>query len=218
MRTYTIKQILDKTLKILKLEGIWYEIFGEPERNGKIWLIYGEEKNGKTWFSILLAYYLSTMEPVVYISAEEGLGRSFQDVLDRAKVDWKNKKFKAYPYVPIKELSEYLNKRHSPKIIFLDNITVYVEELKNGGLQNLVKEHKDKLFIFIAHEDRGEPYTSTAKMAKRLADRIVRVQGLVATAVGRIKGGKYLIDEEKAMIIHGSNIKENDSTNAGQSE
>ena len=212
MRTYTIKQILDKTLKILKLSGIWLEIFGEPERNGKLWLIYGEEKNGKTWFAILLAYYLATIEPVMYVSAEEGLGKSFQDVLERAKVDPKNKKFKAYPYVPLHELNEYLKKRYAPKIVFLDNITVYVDELKNGGLQNPIKEHRDKLFIFIAHEDRGEPYTSTAKMAKRLADRIVRVQGLVATVGGRTKGGKYLIDEEKAMIIHGSNIKENDNT------
>lgn len=212
MRTYTIKQILDKTLKILKLSGIWLEIFGEPERNGKLWLIYGEEKNGKTWFAILLAYYLATIEPVMYVSAEEGLGKSFQDVLERAKVDPKNKKFKAYPYVPLQELNEYLKKRYAPKIVFLDNITVYVDELKNGGLQNMIKEHRDKLFIFIAHEDRGEPYTSTAKMAKRLADRIVRVQGLVATVGGRTNGGKYLIDEKKAMIIHGSNIKENDNT------
>lgn len=214
MRTYTIKQILDKTLKILKLDGIWLEMFGEPERNGKLWLIYGEEKNGKTWFAILLAYYLATMEPVVYISGEEGLGKSFQDVLDRAKVDVKNKKFKAYPYVPLPELTDYLKTRYAPKIVFIDNITIYSEELKNGGLQRLIKENKDKLFIFIAHEDRGEPYTATAKMAKRLADRIVRVQGLVATVGGRTKGGQYLIDETKAMILHGSNIKdkENDNT------
>jgi len=78
--------------------------------------------------------------------------------------------------------------------------------LKNGGLQSLLKDNPDKLFIFIAHEDRGEPYTATAKMIKRLADRIVRVQGLVATVGGRTKGGQFIIDQEKAMIIHGSNI------------
>ncbi|AYZ11884.1 hypothetical protein EGY05_08080 [Chryseobacterium arthrosphaerae] len=206
MRTYTVKNILDRTLKILVLTGIWLDIFGKPERNGKMWIIYGEEKNGKTWFSILLAQFLSLSEKILYISAEEGLGLSFQDVCKRANLDEKNKNFQAYGYVTLEDLKAHLKRRYAPKIIFIDNVTVYVEELKNGGLQSLMKDNPDKLFIFIAHEDRGEPYTATAKMIKRLADRIVRVQGLVATVGGRTKGGQFVIDQEKAMILHGSNI------------
>lgn len=206
MRTYTVKNILDKTLKILVLSGIWLDIFGKPERNGKMWIIYGEEKNGKTWFSILLAQFFSLSEKILYISAEEGLGLSFQEVTQRANLDPKNKNFQAYGYVALEDLKNHLKRRYAPKIIFIDNVTVYVEELKNGGLQSLIKDNPDKLFIFIAHEDRGEPYTATAKMIKRLADRIVRVQGLVATVGGRTKGGQFVIDQEKAMIIHGSNI------------
>ncbi|AZB07473.1 hypothetical protein EG344_00760 [Chryseobacterium sp. G0162] len=206
MRTYTVKNILDRTLKILVLTGIWLDIFGKPERNGKMWIIYGEEKNGKTWFSILLAQFLSLSEKILYISAEEGLGLSFQDVCKRANLDEKNKNFQAYGYVTLEDLKAHLKRRYAPKIIFIDNVTVYVEELKNGGLQSLMKDNPDKLFIFIAHEDRGEPYTATAKMIKRLADRIVRVQGLVATVGGRTKGGQFVVDQEKAMILHGSNI------------
>ncbi|WP_419486988.1 hypothetical protein [Chryseobacterium bernardetii] len=206
MRTYTVKNILDRTLKILVLTGIWLDIFGKPERNGKMWIIYGEEKNGKTWFSILLAQFLSLSEKILYISAEEGLGLSFQDVCKRANLDEKNKNFQAYGYVTLEDLKAHLKRRYAPKIIFIDNVTVYVEELKNGGLQSLIKDNPDKLFIFIAHEDRGEPYTATAKMIKRLADRIVRVQGLVATVGGRTKGGQFVVDQEKAMILHGSNI------------
>lgn len=206
MRTYTVKNILDRTLKILVLTGIWLDIFGKPERNGKMWIIYGEEKNGKTWFSILLAQFFSLSEKILYISAEEGLGLSFQDVCKRANLDEKNKNFQAYGYVTLEDLKAHLKRRYAPKIIFIDNVTVYVEELKNGGLQSLMKDNPDKLFIFIAHEDRGEPYTATAKMIKRLADRIVRVQGLLATVGGRTKGGQFVIDQEKAMILHGSNI------------
>ncbi|MGD1319194.1 ATP-binding protein [Chryseobacterium sp. 2R14A] len=206
MRTYTVKNILDRTLKILVLTGIWLDIFGKPERNGKMWIIYGEEKNGKTWFSILLAQFLSLSEKILYISAEEGLGLSFQDVCKRANLDEKNKNFQAYGYVTLEDLKAHLKRRYAPKVIFIDNVTVYVEELKNGGLQSLMKDNPDKLFIFIAHEDRGEPYTATAKMIKRLADRIVRVQGLVATVGGRTKGGQFVVDQEKAMILHGSNI------------
>lgn len=209
MRAFTAKGILERKLKILTLTGIWQQIFGEPERNGKMWLVYGEEKQGKTWFAMLLAQYLSTAEPVLYISAEEGLGKTYQDVILRANFDTKNRKFKAHGFVEMQQLKEALKKRYAPKIVFIDNVTVYVEELKNGGLQELIRENPDKLFIFIAHEDRNEPYTATAKMIKRLADRIVRVQGLVATVGGRTDGGQYKIDEEKAMIIHGSEIKNN---------
>lgn len=209
MRTYTVSNILNRKMKILILTGIWLLVFGEPERTGKVWIIYGEEKQGKTWFAMLLAQYLSTMESVLYISAEEGLGLTFQEVIKRAKFDPKNKKFKAYGYVPLAELKETLNKRYAPKLVIIDNVTFYSDELKNGGLQELIKENQDKLFIFLAHEERGEPYTATAKMIKRLADRIVRVQGLVATVGGRTTGGQFIIDQEKAMILHGSDIINN---------
>ncbi|ROH98379.1 hypothetical protein EGI16_21325 [Chryseobacterium sp. G0240] len=209
MRTKTLKNVLDKKIERLKLYGVWLEAFGNPGRKGKVWLFYGEEKNGKTWFSILFADYLAKSEPILYVSAEEGLEESFQDVLMRANVDTENKKFKVIGRgVSLQELDEYLSTRYAPKIVFIDNITVYVEELKNGGLQKLLKNHPEKLFIFIAHEERGEPYTATAKMVKRLADRIVRIQGLVATVGGRTDGGKFIIDQEKAMVLFGSDIKD----------
>ena len=209
MRTFTLKNILDKKIQRLELDGMWKEVFGTPGRKGKVWIFYGPEKNDKTWFSVLFADYLAKTEPILYLSAEEGLEESFQDVCIRAKVDFKNRKFKAKGRgVTLSQMDEYLSKRYSPKIVFIDNVTVYVEELKNGGLQKLLNNHQDKIFIFIAHEERGEPYTATAKMIKRLADRIVRIQGLVATVGGRTEGGKFLIDENKAKILHGSDIND----------
>ena len=209
MRTHTLREVLDKKIKRLELDGIWKDVFGNPGRRGKLWLFYGAEKNGKTWFSILFANYLSQSEPILYLSAEEGLEESFQDVCHRANVDVTNRKFKAKGRgVTINELDEYLSKRYAPKIVFIDNVTVYVEELKNGGVQKLLNNHLDKIFVYIAHEERGEPYTATAKMISRLADRIVRIQGLKATVGGRTEGGKFLIDQQKAMILHGSQIKD----------
>ncbi|MBN9312925.1 MAG: hypothetical protein BGO40_02790 [Chryseobacterium sp. 39-10] len=206
MRTYTVSNILSRKMQTLALTGIWLTIFGKPERTGKVWIIYGEEKQGKTWFAMLFAQFLSSLETVLYISAEEGLGLTFQEVIMRANFDPKNKKFKAYGYLPLTELRESLKKRYAPKLVFIDNVTFYSDELKNGGLQELLKENPDKLFVFLAHEERGEPYTATAKMIKRMADRIVRVQGLVATVGGRTTGGQFVIDQEKAMILHGSEI------------
>lgn len=209
MRAYTVSSIMSRKMRILELQGVWLEAFGKPERDGKVWIIYGAEKQGKTWFAMLFAEHLSNTEPVLYISAEEGLGLTFQEVIMRANFSPKNKKFKAYGYVPLQDLKATLKKRYAPKLVFIDNVTFYSDELKNGGLQELVKENPDKLFFFLAHEDRGEPYTATAKMIKRMADRIVRVQGLVATVGGRTTGGQFLIDQEKAMITHGSETGNN---------
>lgn len=204
MRTYTIKNVLERKPKILPLDGVWKEMLGEPERSGKMWLIYGREKQGKTWFAMLLFQFLARSESVLYISAEEGLGKSIQDVILRANIDVANKKHKMKDKVPFEEIKAYLQKRYAPKIVIIDNVTVYQEDLRAKALDQLISENKDKLFIFVAHEERGEPYTAPAKRISKLADRIIRVEGLMATIGGRLDGKKYMIDTKKAMIIHGS--------------
>jgi len=71
------KQLYEKKFKTFEFDGIWADILGEPERGG-YWLIYGLEKNGKSTLALSLAKYLSTIEKVAYISAEEGTDKSFQ--------------------------------------------------------------------------------------------------------------------------------------------
>ncbi|HUH35115.1 MAG TPA: ATP-binding protein [Moheibacter sp.] len=207
MRTFTIKDLYQKSFLTLPLTGVWFDVFGEPERSGKMWLVYGAEKNGKTWFCVMLAYYLSKSEKVLYISAEQGMDKSFLDTCQRVGIPESSKNFQMYGYVSIEKLKKRLSKRYAPKIIFIDNITVYNDELRAKELDALMKEHHDKLFIFIAHEERGEPYTATAKRISKLADRICRVQGLVCTIGGRTEGNVFVIDEEKAQLIHGTELK-----------
>lgn len=207
MRTYTIKNVLERKPKILKLDGIWKEMLGEPER-GKMWLIYGREKQGKTWLAMLLFQALARNENVLYVSAEEGLGKSIQDVILRANIDVTNKRHKMKDKVPFEEIKAYLQKRYAPKIVIIDNVTVFQDDLRAKSVDNLMDENKDKIFIFIAHEERGEPYTAPAKRISKLADRIIRVEGLRATIGGRLDGKKYLIDTKKAMIIHGTETEE----------
>ena len=52
------KQLLEKTYKTFPFEGVWEKALGNPEVGG-FWIIYGREKQGKTWFSLMLAEYLS---------------------------------------------------------------------------------------------------------------------------------------------------------------
>lgn len=204
-RTLTVKNIYDKKHETFKLSGVWKDVFGTPEKKGT-WLIWGSEKNGKTWFALLLANYLSKQSRTLYISAEEGFEKAFVESCQRAKIEVDNKNLRFLEYISIKELDARLDKRRSANIIFIDNITIYADELKNGVFRDLVKKFKKKLFVFIAHEDRGEPYTATAKLAKRLAKVIVYVKGLACMVSGRVPGGTLMIDENKAKLFHGNKI------------
>lgn len=205
MRFKTTQNILDKEFEIIHLDGILADTLGEPESNG-IWLIYGAEKMGKTTFSLILANALSKVnKKVAYIMAEQGFDRDFQAVIKRLAISPKNKDLLFQEYVPLEDLDYTLRKKRAPDIIFLDNITVYVDELKYGKLRKLQKDHPNKLFIFLAHEENGLPYTSTAKLAKKLAKRIVHIEGNRAYVDGRGPGGMMNIDWERAQLYHGTN-------------
>lgn len=202
MRKYKLNVIANKKYKTFAFTDIWLQVFGEPETSGS-WLIYGPEKNGKTWMALKLAEYLSRYAEVLYISGEEGLRKTFTDAVKRAKIDISNTKLKFTDYVGIDELHEDLLRRRSARVVFVDNITVY-DELKYGGLKTLLTNHSDKLFVFLAHEENKQPYTSTAKLARKLAQIIIHIEGLSAKVSGRCPGGMLQIDETKAQLYWGA--------------
>ncbi len=205
-RAISIKTLFEKTFKTFDFDGIWLDTLGNPEKGG-VWIIYGNEKNGKTFFALKLAEYLSKFENVLYISAEEGTRKTFQESCRRANFDAKNPKIKLLDYTEIDEVRQKLNKRQSPRVVFFDNITVYNDELKNGAFRKLMTDYPNTTMIFLAHEEKNEPYTATAKLCKKLSEIIIRIEGMTAIISGRCPGGTLMCDEEKAMLYHGSQIK-----------
>ncbi len=208
-RAISTKTLYQKVYKTYAFSGMWLDILGEPEKGG-IWVIYGNEKNGKTQLTLQLSDMLSGYDKVWYISAEEGTGKTFKDNVRRAKIDPENKNIKYQDYIEIEEITQRLNARQYPKVIVLDNATIYNDDLKNGVLRKfhlLVKE-KGVTVILLAHvDDNGrEPFTATAKLAKKLCDIHIRVEGLTAFVAGRCPGGIITIDDQKAMLYHGSEI------------
>ncbi|WP_425628830.1 hypothetical protein [Cellulophaga lytica] len=208
-RTLNLKNLYAKKFKTFQFTGIWQQVIGTPESRG-IWLIYGKEKNGKTWFCLKLAEYLSSFAKVLYISAEEGAGKNFVEACKRAKLDPENRNLQFLEYTPVEEVENKIVKRNGPKIVFVDNITVYQDDLKYGKLRKLSQEHPSILWVYVAHEEKKMPYTATAKLAKKLAAVIVQVKGLACFVSGRVPGGVITINEEKAMLYHGADIKNNE--------
>ena len=205
-RTLSIRNLYSKKYEYMPLEGEFARVLGNQTREGA-WLFYGAEKNGKTTFALILADYLSRLEKVLYISAEEGLSDTFQHACLRAGIKVSNAKLKCIDYIPLEALTERLRRRKSERIVFIDNLTVYGDELKGRGIWNLLTNFPGTLFIFLAHEKDGEPYTAAAKMCKRLSKVFARIEGLTAILGGRCPGGRLIIDETKAAICFGEQIK-----------
>jgi hypothetical protein len=209
VRAKSINQLYSQKAKILKLDGIYSDVLGSPEAGGA-WLIWGSEKNGKTWFALKLADYLSGFIKVLYISAEEGTGPNFINTCKRANLQANNRSLQFTEYMSISELVERIDKRRSPQAIFIDNTTIYQNELKNGGVRKLLARYPGKLFVFIAHEDRGEPYTAQAKLISKLAKVVVYIRGLMCVISGRVPGGTLMIDEQRAQLYHQFKKEDND--------
>ncbi len=198
----SVKNVYEQQYTTYRFKGIWNTVFGEPETNGA-WLIWGSEKNGKTWFALMLAKMISGLVRTLYISAEEGLGKNFRDAMKRAGIDDSDRNLRLMEYLPLEHLEELLEKRRAPKVILIDNITVYNETLMYGKFHDLLRKNDDKIFIFLAHEENKQPYTSTAKMCRRLAKVIVHVKGLKAFVSGRCPGGAIEITSDKAQLCWG---------------
>jgi hypothetical protein len=202
-RALTVKNLLDKKYNTFPFEGIWKDIFGTPTTNG-IWSIYGKDKNGKTSGTLIIANLLSSYTKVLYVSAEEGTDAEFQNAVIRTQISHNSKQLHFTEYETIEELYIRLKRRKCPKVVVLDNMTIYNAELKGVGIQNLAKDFPTHLFICLSHEERNMPYTAAGKMANKLAKIIIRVQGLKLIVSGRCPGGSLMINEEKAMLYHGT--------------
>lgn len=210
IRLLNTKNVLAKKHdKFEHLKGAFRDTLGTPEKYG-IWLIYGNEKNGKTWFSLMLAVHLSKFAKVLYISAEEGVSANFQDTIARINMDHNNRNLLYHDYLEIEEIQSILDrKKGRPTVIFFDNVTVYLDALKYGVVRELQLKYRDVLFIYIGHEDKGTVYTGTGKLIKRLAKIIFRVEGLRVSVSGRCPGGEIDIDTEKASMYYGQKTIEN---------
>lgn len=192
--------------KTFEFDGEYLEVLGAPETSG-VWIIYGPEKNGKTKLALKLANYLSGISKVLYVSAEEGTDAEFVKSCDAAGIKPNNRNINFLEYTELVDLNEKLRSRRAPKVIFLDNATVYDDEFKRGGLKKFIADHPRTLIVIIAHEERKEPYTAAAKLAKKLAKIIVRVEGLTAFVSGRCPGGTIAVDTLRSEMFHGKIIQ-----------
>jgi hypothetical protein len=189
------------------------EAIGPAEQRG-CWFIYGAEKNGKTSLALMLAKELSAHERVAYISAEEGLDKSFIDSCRRAgittadRIVWDE-------YLPVDDIVAKYSKPQAARIVIIDNLTMYQDEVKPSELKRrLVDALRGKLVILLGHEERRLPFPAVARMAGKIAKVIFHVRGLRASVVSRFSaGGEIILNESNSRMYWG----EADNGQKGQS-
>ncbi|MPS73976.1 MAG: AAA family ATPase [Chryseobacterium sp.] len=213
MKTISAQQALSKTFETFEFDGIWKEVFGNPENTG-IWYVGGGEKHGKSTFMMMLAKYLAQHDKETYVSAEEGLSKDIIRIIKSVGITDKDKNLKFLEYMPWEELTIKMGGNKSGKIWIIDNTTIYRDELTRKLILAMKQKFTDgknknerKLIIFISHEEKGQPDNAISRMIRKLAKIIIQVEGLKAEVSGRCPGGEILIDEEKALLYHGTRIE-----------
>jgi len=203
-RSLTARNLFEKRLgKTVRFDSdLLSKAIGEAEMKG-CWLIYGSEKNGKTWFTLQLVKAISLFEKVEYISAEEGTDLSFRMACERAGITAADK-ILFDEYLSLEELKEKFSKPKTANILVIDNLTIYPDEFKTIGIRDFINAFPNKLIIFVSHEERNLPYPACAKMASKLAKVIIRVKGLRAFVVSRFShGGSIEINEDMSEMYWG---------------
>jgi hypothetical protein len=199
------KDLLNLKFKTFAFDGVYLETMGTPEING-LFLIYGDLKQGKTSFSLMFAEYLSQFEKAAYISAEQGISSSFQSTYSKVIKNPNSKRLSFEKRMSFEQIAMKYAKREAPKIIFIDNLTAY-DGLRKSDIYQLRDALPNHLLVFIAHEDdRGKPKGATGKLCAELADKIIQVTGMACKISGRDAKGILMIDEEKALLYHGTEI------------
>ena len=78
--------------------------------------------------------------------------------------------------------------------------------MKGNAIVEFLRQFPETLFVFLDHEEAGEPATSAGILAKKLSNVYVQIKGLSAFVTvrgGDGEGGRIDIDENKAALIHG---------------
>ncbi len=197
MKATTVKKLYKKRFDLYEFDGVWKISFGLPEKNFSA-IVYGESGNGKTDFCVQFAKYLSGFATVLYLSNEEGISSTIQEVFMRHRLHESKGKIIMAEKATFDELVLFLKKRCSPKIVLIDSLDytrLTVEQYKL-----LRKTFPNKSIIIISWSKGKLPKAQAAKDIEYMVDIKVYVKDFLAHPRSRYGGNEpFVIWEEGAI-------------------
>lgn len=195
-RAISPKEFLEKEFDAITLSDKFQSLIGTPQLTGS-WIIWGMSGNGKTTFALQLAKEMARHSKVLYNSFEEGVSLSLQQSFKDVNMMDVNGKFYLLDGEPIEALIGRLESDKKAKVIFIDSIQH--SNLTKEQYQEMMQRFKNRLFVFISHAEGKEPAKQLAQSIRYASNVKIRVEGFVAHAQSRFRGGQpYVISEEMA--------------------
>lgn len=194
-RAVSITELENTKFKELEFDGEWLQTMGRPELSGTI-LIYGLPKNGKTYFSLQFAKYLTKFTRVAFNSLEMGTGSAMKRAINQVGfTEAERKKILLLDREPMPELSDRLLKKKAPGIVFIDSLQY--TGLSYREYIEFKEKHRAKLLAFISHADGKSPRGEVARSIQYDADIIIHVKGFKAEPKSRYGGeGSMIVWQE----------------------
>lgn len=147
-------------------------------------IIYGDSGNGKTNLLIQLLKEFKNIGNMLYISYEEGHGKTIKDLILRHNLHNELPNLRFSDGESIEELHGMLRKKGSPKVIVIDSwqfsgltIEDYIS-LKRAFVFGKTN-NKRKIFLFISHVNGRHPDGKSALEIKRDANIKIRAEGFM---------------------------------------
>lgn len=202
-RAISNKNVVSARFETAEFAGEYLASFGRPELRGS-WIIYGGSGSGKTTFVMQLCKYLTQFRRVAYNSLEQGLSLSLQKAWERVEMETAGTRIILLVKESLQDLRVRLNKKQSPDIVVIDSVQ-YWHGLKWSDVTKLKDDYPNKLFIYVSHEQGGQPDGKIARKIRYDSDIKIRVEGYKAFVTTRYEvpelgegGADFVIWEDGA--------------------
>lgn len=124
-RAYSPRDIAAKTYVTIPWGEKWSKVFGYPSIT-ETWFVSGSSASGKSSFVMQLAKELCSYGGVLYLSYEEGVSKSFQDRINRYKMNEVQGKFRVATDDTLDDLIARLKNARVPSLssLIVSNIQI----------------------------------------------------------------------------------------------
>ena len=208
----SVKNILQKKYRLVDgLSERFIDCFGQIEDTFTA-LFYGESGEGKTNLTIQVLKELKSLGSMLYVSYEEGHGKTIQDLIIRHNLADELCNLIFSDNETIDDLVKYLKRKQSPKVIVLD--TWQYSEFTFEDYKRLKNEFvfgktagRRKIIIIISHVKGKTPDGKSALEVKRDANIKVFVSHYLGFVVSRFGSTKnYVVYEDGAKHFYGKDL------------